>query len=117
QARVLILDNHDDFGGHARRNEFRHGDRTLLSYGGSYAVDSPAAWSAVAKGVLARLGLEVARGDKVLDRKLYAKLGLGRGVFMDRETFGRDALLPDPLGDFGGEADDDRPPGDPWPAF
>src|SRR5882724_5822051 len=23
QARILILDNHDDFGGHAKRNEFR----------------------------------------------------------------------------------------------
>ena len=22
-AKILILDNHDDFGGHARRNEFR----------------------------------------------------------------------------------------------
>ena len=25
-ARILILDNHDDFGGHAKRNEFRIGD-------------------------------------------------------------------------------------------
>ena len=117
KARVLLLDNHDDFGGHARRNEFTHAGRTFLSYGGSYAVDSPGAWSAVAKGVLSRLGLDVARGDKILDRKLYASMGLSRGVFLDRETFGRDALLPDPLGDFGGEADDDRPPGDPWPRF
>jgi spermidine dehydrogenase len=27
-ARVLVLDNHDDFGGHAKRNEFTHGGRT-----------------------------------------------------------------------------------------
>src|SRR6267143_4432644 len=33
-ARILILDNHDDFGGHAKRNEFRAGGRTLLSFGG-----------------------------------------------------------------------------------
>jgi spermidine dehydrogenase len=26
-ARILILDNHDDFGGHAKRNEFRAGGR------------------------------------------------------------------------------------------
>src|SRR3984893_996536 len=25
-ARILILDNHDDFGGHAKRNEFRAGN-------------------------------------------------------------------------------------------
>src|SRR5580698_63682 len=26
-ARILVLDNHDDFGGHAKRNEFRTGGR------------------------------------------------------------------------------------------
>src|ERR1700722_7642352 len=28
-ARILILDNHDDFGGHAKRNEFTPGQRFL----------------------------------------------------------------------------------------
>src|SRR5262245_18193422 len=31
--RVLILDNHDDFGGHAKRNEFTYNGRTFLGYG------------------------------------------------------------------------------------
>src|SRR6266849_7317443 len=35
RARILILDNHDDFGGHAKRNEFRAGGRFLLSNGGT----------------------------------------------------------------------------------
>src|SRR5262245_50368302 len=26
-ASILVLDNHDDFGGHARRNEFHEGDQ------------------------------------------------------------------------------------------
>src|SRR5579871_6945617 len=30
RARILILDNHDDFGGHAKRNEFRQAGRTLI---------------------------------------------------------------------------------------
>src|SRR5215468_4171739 len=30
RARILILDNHDDFGGHAKRNEFRLGDRLFI---------------------------------------------------------------------------------------
>ena len=38
--KILILDNHDDFGGHAKRNEFQLGDRTLLSYGGSFALQA-----------------------------------------------------------------------------
>jgi spermidine dehydrogenase len=30
-VRVLILDNHDDFGGHAKRNEFKYNGRLLVS--------------------------------------------------------------------------------------
>ena len=33
KSRVLILENHDDFGGHARRNEFQSADRLLIGYG------------------------------------------------------------------------------------
>src|SRR5882672_10123223 len=35
KARVLVLDNHDDFGGHAKRNEFHSGGRLLLANGGT----------------------------------------------------------------------------------
>ena len=37
--KILILDNHDDFGGHARRNEFTINDKTYLNYGGSQTMD------------------------------------------------------------------------------
>ena len=40
-ARILILDNHDDFGGHAKRNEFHIAGRTLLMNGGTLEIDSP----------------------------------------------------------------------------
>ena len=53
RARILILENHDDFGGHAKRNEFRLGrtsGRTILGFGGTYSIESPAPYSAVAKG-------------------------------------------------------------------
>ena len=33
-ARILVLDNHDDFGGHAKRNEFQTSSRLLIGYGG-----------------------------------------------------------------------------------
>src|SRR5712691_3571508 len=42
-ARILILDNHDDFGGHAKRNEFRLDGRLILGYGGSESMQSPKA--------------------------------------------------------------------------
>ena len=95
-VRVLVLDNHDDFGGHAKRNEFREAGRTLIGYGGTFSIDSPAPYSAVAKGLIDELGIDVGRWERVLDGRLYGSLGLGRGVFFDKETFGADRLLPMP---------------------
>ena len=60
-ARILILDNHDDFGGHAKRNEFRAGGRMLLSYGGTQSIESPGQYSDVAKELLAELGIQTER--------------------------------------------------------
>src|ERR1700675_2844389 len=51
KARVLILDNHDDFGGHAKRNEFHSAQRTMLGFGGTFSIESPAPYSAVAKSL------------------------------------------------------------------
>jgi spermidine dehydrogenase len=90
-ARILVLDNHDDFGGHARRNEFQEGGRTYVSYGGTLAIDSPAPYSAVAAGLIRELGIDVARWETALDRNAYA--GLQSATFFDRETFGADRLV------------------------
>lgn len=92
-ARILILDNHDDFGGHARRNEFIVGGRLLLGYGGSETLDSPASHSPVVKELLRELGIDAGRFESAFDRELYPSLGLGRGIFFDRESFGQDRLV------------------------
>ncbi|MBL8541273.1 MAG: FAD-dependent oxidoreductase [Betaproteobacteria bacterium] len=95
-ARILILDNHDDFGGHAKRNEFTVGDRTLVSFGGTWSIESPGPYSPSAKKLIEGLGIDVTGFAKVVDRRLYRSLGLGPGVFFDRETFGVDRLVPRP---------------------
>jgi len=93
-ARILILDNHDDFGGHAKRNEFKLGNRRELMHGGTYEIDSPRPYGAVADGLLKTLGIDpVAMTKKFEDRGFYQKLGLQRGVFFDKENFGIDKLV------------------------
>ena len=91
KARILVLDNHDDFGGHAKRNEFQAGKRTLLSYGGTQSIESPGEYSEVAKGLLLELGIDTSRFYKAYDRELYSKLGTA--AFFDRETFGTDRTV------------------------
>jgi len=92
-ARILLLDNHDDFGGHARRNEFVHNGRTYIGYGGTQSIDSPAPYSAVSKALITELGIDVARYATALDSGLYKSLGLRSAFFFDRETYGADRLV------------------------
>ena len=58
-ARILLLDNHDDFGGHAKRNEFNHDGRLLLGIGGSVNLENPRDYSEEAKGLLQDLGIDL----------------------------------------------------------
>jgi spermidine dehydrogenase len=94
-ASILILDNHDDFGGHAKRNEFHFGGRMELINGGTLEIDSPRPYSAVAGGLIAALGIEPERLEKTcVDAEYYSKQGMTQALFLNKEQFGRDALLP-----------------------
>ena len=101
-ARILILDNHDDFGGHAKRNEFRAGDRLVLSYGGTQSIESPGKYSDAAKALISEIGVRTEKFYKAYDKNLYSKMGTA--AFFDKETFGEDRLVT-------GMNDT------PWPAF
>jgi spermidine dehydrogenase len=105
-ARILILDNHDDFGGHAKRNEFRVGNSFRLGYGGTFSIESPAPYSAVAKGVIEELGINVLSYPKYVNKNLYHSLGLRPKIFFDKETFGSDKLVTNFSPRGGGESED-----------
>src|SRR6266404_4254888 len=91
-ARILILDNHDDFGGHAKRNELRADGRMLLANGGTWAIESPFAYSKVARGLMDELRIDPAGLAKKCNRSDVYK-ALGNAVFFDKQTFGTDRLV------------------------
>jgi spermidine dehydrogenase len=95
-ARILLLDNHDDFGGHAKRNEFELNTQLRLMQGGTLLIDSPRPYSAVADGVLKAIGIDAPALAKVIapqDPDFYNFMHGGRtGLFFDKETFGSDHL-------------------------
>jgi spermidine dehydrogenase len=91
-ARILLLDNHDDFGGHAKRNELRANGRMLLANGGTWAIESPFPYSKVARGLMDDLGVD----PESLAKKSYRTdvyRNLGSGMFFDKQTFGAERLV------------------------
>ena len=91
-ARILLLDNHDDFGGHATRNEFRVDGQLLLGNGGTQAIATPTPYSPQARGLLTALGIDPpALTAQGVDRQLFA--ALKPAVFFDHQTFGEDRLV------------------------
>ena len=100
-ARILILDNHDDFGGHAKRNEFHLAGRLLLTNGGTVAIESPFPYSKEARGLLTELGID----PPALEKKHAGNAAfgaLGFGYFFDKETFGSERLVAHAPGGFYG---------------
>ncbi len=93
-SRILILDNHDDFGGHAKRNEFYQGGPMRLAWGGTVNMEYPY-YSDVAMGLIKQLGIDIPRllEDFAFDfsTKSY---GLGTSTFFDAAHYGKDVLLP-----------------------
>ena len=93
-SRILIIENHDDFGGHARRNEFHLGGKLQLLNGGTMLIDSPTAYSKEAAGLISKLGIDpVAFENKYPLHDLYRSLNLGSAIFFDKQTFGEDRLI------------------------
>jgi spermidine dehydrogenase len=107
RASVLVLDNHDDFGGHAKRNEFELDGRTFMLNGGTLNIEAPKQYSDVSMGLLRRLGIDIDRfeRDTEEDRGIYRRMGLRNGVFFPKERFGTDRLVVGTPGGAGGGGD------------
>ena len=116
--KVLILENHDDFGGHAKRNEFQTDKGLLISYGGSESLQSPRSdYSENALKLINSLGVDLDNLESHFDVGFYTKQGLSKGVFFDKAHFGvnkivtgdpsRDPAYDVPVGDENGRSIED----------
>ena len=94
---MLVLDNHDDFGGHAKRNEHTVGGETLITYGGSQTIVEPKHASKTVLSLLKDLGVDVGRFDSAYDRGFYERNNLGAVTHFNAEVFGEDKVVRHPF--------------------
>jgi spermidine dehydrogenase len=94
KAKILILENHDDFGGHARRNEFTSGNGTkLIGYGGSESLQTPSYFTPAVQALLRDIGIETKKFESYYDSEWSDQRGLGEAIFFSKEVFGTDKLV------------------------
>ncbi|MBC2667151.1 NAD(P)-binding protein [Novosphingobium flavum] len=92
-AKILILDNHDDFGGHAKRNEFVYNGKQLLANGGSSYLVSPSRWTYESISLIRELGIGRGHPSDRVDGNIYRSLGMQSSTFFRKQVYGKDKLL------------------------
>jgi spermidine dehydrogenase len=93
RARILILDNHDDFGGHAKRNEFKVNGKTHIAYGGTESIDTPSSYKQVSLQLLEEIGVDLERFYEYYDQDLYDSMDLGYAIAFDSATYGQRKMV------------------------
>jgi spermidine dehydrogenase len=92
-SKILILDNHDDFGGHAKRNEFHVGDRILLAAGGSTNLE-PFNFSDDVHRLLKEIGVDLDKLDAAREPEyMLAELDARYGLFLNAEQYGEARIV------------------------
>lgn len=93
-AKVLLIDPLDDFGGHAKRNEFTSSSgKRLIGYGGSQSMQTPSYFSPAVNAVLADIGVELVKFETYYNQTWAEERGLNGAVFFDAAKWGVDKLV------------------------
>ena len=100
--KVLVLDNHDDFGGHAKRNEHSVAGQLILGEGGSESIEAPRDFSDVVRRLMNDLGVDVDGFKSAYDVDFYQRHGLGAVSFFNKRVFGEDKVVRHPFADYPG---------------
>jgi len=94
--KILIIDNHDDFGGHAKRNEHTINGQLRLGHGGSQSIVEPKHGSEKVHALLKDIGVDVERFKTAYDKNFYKKNNLGAVTYFNKDTFGADKIVKHP---------------------
>jgi len=100
--KVLVLDNHDDFGGHAKRNEHTVDGRLVLGQGGSESFEAPYEWGDIPLNVMDELGVDMDGFKSAWDVDFYKRHGLGAVSFFNKRVYGEDKVVGHPFADYPG---------------
>lgn len=100
--KVLILENHDDFGGHAKRNEHTIDGHLRIGQGGSESFEDPHGWSAVPRELMLELGVDSAAFENAYDTNFYRRHQLGAVTYFNSRNFGVDKIVKHPFCDYPG---------------
>lgn len=93
KANILILDNHDDFGGHAKRNEFQVDGKMLLGFGGSINLEQ-AAMSPAAYQLLEEIGVEFrALQDAGASDYFLSNAEAPFGLYLGEDLYGENQIV------------------------
>ena len=95
--KVLILDNHDDFGGHAKRNEHTINGKARITYGGSQTLVDPLHSGRIVRNLLTDIGIDLERFKTAYDADFYKRHNLGSVTYFNKETFGEDKVVKHPF--------------------
>ncbi len=96
ESKILILDNHDDFGGHAKRNEHTIDGTLRITYGGSQTLVRPESAGGVVRGLFADIGVDVQRFDSAYDLEFFERHGLRAITYFNEAVFGEDRVVEHP---------------------
>ena len=100
--KILILDNHDDFGGHARRNEHMIDGDLRIGQGGSESLEGTGSYEGVLLEMLSDIGIDLNQFDERYDFDFFKRHGLGAAMFFNEKVFGKNKIVNHPLCDYPG---------------
>jgi spermidine dehydrogenase len=100
EAKILVLDNHEEFGGHATLNEFNVDGKELICYGGTQSIDTPGHYSPASSQLLKDVGIITERFYDYYDQDYFSSRKLGSGIWFSAEEYGSDVLAKSVLRDF-----------------